>query len=391
MGPARFFARGSFALTSTWVDRILFAGIGFLGGLTLWAQGPQQEMFLSPERLPTQAPPGGQYVGRTKCISCHPEEGKRQKIAPKATTLQSGAQSEILRTRPELTFKIGAYTYQILRKGNRSIYMVTDGKETISEPIQWAFGLGNAGQTYVFQHRGSYWESRVSFYNEIKTLDLTIGAPPTPPGSLKDALGRKISRSEARMCFGCHSTAAVGESGLQIEKLVPGVTCEGCHGPGGKHAAAIRAEEFGEARKQVLNPGRFNTEGVSDFCGSCHRTWSQVMIAGVMGVSNVRFQPYRLTNSRCYDTEDSRISCVACHNPHEEVQRNPAFYDSKCDACHSATPGDEPGARRPAMACRVGKELCVTCHMPKYEIPGSHFKFSDHQIRVVRPTDPYPN
>lgn len=330
-------------------------------------------------------------MGRTKCISCHPAEGKSQKFAPMAITLQPGAQSDILRSHPNLTFKIGSYTYRILRKGSRSIYTVTDGKETISEPIHWAFGLGNAGQTYVFQHRGSYWESRVSFYNEVQTLDLTIGAPPTPPESLKDALGREISRAEARLCFGCHATAAVGESGLQIEQLIPGVTCEGCHGPGGKHVAAVREGNIRDALAQVENPGRSNTEGVSDFCGSCHRTWSQVMLAGVKGVSNVRFQPYRLTNSRCYDTEDNRISCLACHNPHEEVRRDLVFYDSKCLACHLAEPGNKPGVRRVATACRVGSERCVTCHMPKYEIPGSHFKFSDHQIRVVRPGDPYPN
>jgi len=28
--------------------------------------------------------------------------------------------------------------------------------------------------------------------------------------------------------------------------------------------------------------------------------------------------------------------------------------------------------------------------MPKVEIPGSHFKFTDHRIRIVRPGEPYP-
>jgi hypothetical protein len=29
--------------------------------------------------------------------------------------------------------------------------------------------------------------------------------------------------------------------------------------------------------------------------------------------------------------------------------------------------------------------------MPQVEIPGSHFKFTDHRIRIARPGDPYPN
>jgi hypothetical protein len=28
--------------------------------------------------------------------------------------------------------------------------------------------------------------------------------------------------------------------------------------------------------------------------------------------------------------------------------------------------------------------------MPKIELPGAHYKFSDHRIRVVKPNEPYP-
>jgi hypothetical protein len=29
--------------------------------------------------------------------------------------------------------------------------------------------------------------------------------------------------------------------------------------------------------------------------------------------------------------------------------------------------------------------------MPKVDLPGAHFSFTDHRIRIVRPGDPYPN
>jgi hypothetical protein len=29
--------------------------------------------------------------------------------------------------------------------------------------------------------------------------------------------------------------------------------------------------------------------------------------------------------------------------------------------------------------------------MPKIEIPGSHFQFTDHRIRVVKAGEPFPN
>jgi len=39
----------------------------------------------------------------------------------------------------------------------------------------------------------------------------------------------------------------------------------------------------------------------------------------------------------------------------------------------------------------VAKENCVSCHMPKVLLPGGHMKFTDHEIRVVKAGEPYPN
>jgi hypothetical protein len=100
------------------------------------------------------------------------------------------------------------------------------------------------------------------------------------------------------------------------------------------------------------------------------------------GLSNVRFQPYRIFNSKCY-SDDRRISCIACHNPHEPMKRELTFYDAKCAACHSTK---EPQAK----LCKVGKSDCVSCHMPKVELAGAHYKFADHRIRIVRPGEKYP-
>ena len=104
---------------------------------------------------------------------------------------------------------------------------------------------------------------------------------------------------------------------------------------------------------------------------------------GPRGPLNVRFQPYRLTNSRCYDVADTRLRCSACHDPHGPLEVSAAKYDAKCAACHSAVSH--------IKTCPVGKQNCVTCHMPKVELPGAHARFTDHQIRIVRAGQPYPN
>jgi len=327
---------------------------------------------------PTHATAGARYAGSQACAQCH-TQAATQLTTPMARTLEAVKEGRILREHPRMTFKIGAYSYSITREGGGSVYSVTDGKDTISAPIQWAFGLGKAGQTYVFQLNGKYYESRVSFYNDIRGLDLTLGAPRSEPRSLTEAAGHLLDGADAKDCFSCHATGAVVEGRLRTDKLTPGISCEGCHGPGADHIAAMKARDL--ANKQILNPGRFDTNGQTEFCGACHRTWSQVMLMPPQGMGNVRFQPYRIFRSKCYDFDDRRISCSACHNPHEEMRRDQAFYDSKCLACHQAA----------ARVCKVGKQDCAQCHMPKYELPGAHFKFTDHRIRVVKAGEPYPD
>lgn len=297
----------------------------------------------------------------------------------------------VLRANPLLTFRSGPYSYKITREGDNSIYTVTDGKETFSAPILYCFGQGQFGQTYVFQHKGAYYESRVSFYNAIKGLDITIGEHFQNPRSLEAAAGNRMSASDARNCFGCHSTAAATKSELKIERFIAGVTCESCHGTGEKHIAAMTAGKLEE--KHIYNPAGLETDEMSNFCGACHRTWEQVVMiqqamrrnGQEMGINSVRFQPYRIANSPCYDMSDRRISCTACHDPHREIERNPAFYDSKCAACHTSDAKLSRIGARVAKVCRVGKTDCVSCHMPSTDLPGSHTTFTDHFIRVVRP------
>ncbi len=339
----------------------------------------------------THAPAGAKYLGNKACAECHTQNETQEKTTM-AKALELVEQCEILKANPKITFKSGTYFYSIERKNNQSIYSVTDGKETIAAPILYAFGLGKAGQTYVLERGGKYYESRVSFYDEIKGLDFTLGSPHGSAKSLEEAFGRLMDSLDTKDCFSCHSTSAVSEGKLQLDKMTPGITCEGCHGSGEKHVTLMKNKPKNGAisDKAILNPGHFDTEGQSQFCGSCHRTWAQVQVMNAQGVVNVRFQPYRIFGSKCYDFDDKRISCTACHDPHDNSKRPASFYDSKCMACHQQAKPEQKLKMSPI--CKAGKtQNCASCHMPDYEIPGSHHKFTDHQIRIVRAGEPYPN
>jgi hypothetical protein len=343
---------------------------------------------------PNHAANGWRFVGSKACAECHTAKVKTQAATHMGRALFAPEKADILRDNPKLSYRNGQYNYLLTRDGNRTIYTVSDGINTLSLPIFSVFGDADMGQTYVLQYKDKYYEGRVSYYPDIKGLDITMGHVPRPPVTLVEAMGREMKMDETRACFGCHSTNALNGRNLQLDQMIEGITCEQCHGPGEKHVAAMQAGDLDQ--KQIFNPKKLSTDDLSNFCGTCHRTWEQVAVLGIRGVMNVRFQPYRLTNSKCYDPDDKRISCLACHDPHEPRKRDAAFFDSKCTACHSAATKAAPAAfqeegKRVARRCPVGKANCVSCHMPKVEIPGSHFHFSDHHIRIARPGDPYPN
>ena len=290
-----------------------------------------------------------------------------------------------LRAKPKLSFRKGAYAYAVDTHGDQSTYTVTDGKDTLSIPIRWSFGLG--AQTWVLERGGKLYESLVSYYPSIAGLAITTGDEGITPTNLEEAMGRELTQKDSQACFGCHASNAVSGGKLSLDSMQLGVTCEHCHAGSSAHALDALGGSLDVTPPDLR---KMSTENISNFCGQCHRTWEFVARNRWRGAVNVRFQPYRLANSKCFDGTDPRISCVACHDPHQDLVRQDSSYDGKCLACHgaSAKPAADAAASK---SCPVAKENCVSCHMPKVNLPGGFMTFTDHQIRIVRPGDSYPN
>ena len=369
------------------------AGICVVGSLWSWAASRGQEQLRENAWIAkwrSHDYSGNAFVGSKACAQCHAPEAKTHSHNAMAQALSLVGDCQILSTRPRLTFRNGSYYYQITRQGNRSVYTVTNGASSVSEPLLYCFGLGRVGQTYLFKHNGLLYETRLSYFQQIQGLSFTTGHPQTEPTSLEEALGRPLGTDEAGTCFGCHATAALNGSQLQVERAIAGIACEGCHGPGQAHIAAMKAQRFKDP--QILDPGTLDADTLSqEFCGACHGSFDKAMLLPMQGgINNIRFQPYRILNSPGHKG-DRRISCLACHDPHDKVEHEAAFYDSKCLACHRSRLSDVKTSDRKAPACPVSTKQCVTCHMPKIEVPEMHSKFTDHWIRIARPNESPPN
>jgi Cytochrome c554 and c-prime len=322
-----------------------------------------------------------EFLGPNVCADCHASKFRTQTQTPMAHAAMRPADSEALRSHDQLTFSLPPYNYQISRQKDGSLFFVTDGKQTISLPLSWAFGLGQAGQTYILERNGTFYESRVSYFPALDGLDSTPGQSQAAPSTLEDALGRSmLYGGETQRCFGCHTTASTTNRRFDPSHLIPGVTCEACHGPGAKHVAAMKADKIKLGLNSILDPGQLNPVDQVDFCGACHRSYVDVILSKTFGIRNLRFQPYRLERSQCWIKSNNGITCLACHNPHQPRVRDLASYDDRCLSCHRSP---APTGGHSMKICTVSANNCVSCHMPKYEVPGMHSKFTDHFIRIV--------
>ena len=389
-------ARPHYIVAVTALAACLLAGIAVPGQSPPSVDSPSttRDRVNSQRWWPTKGTvPFTDFAGANACGECHSKKTSSQLTTPMAQAAVRLAQRA---PSPEIvpgTLQLGPYFYRISSGELGSRLEVSSGKKSILASIAWTFGAGVHGQTYILDHDGAFYESQVSRFAALDGMDLTPGHRRVDAGNLKNALGEQLSTSAAARCFACHTTYATTDSKFDAARAVPGIHCEQCHGPGAEHIRAIHADQRDQALQSIVNPANLGPVDSVDFCGACHRTTLDVVESTeAYGPINVRFQPYRLEKSRCWGTQgDARLTCVACHNPHEPLVHVASSYDQHCLACHAVRSSESAGGDATPAVCPVARANCTSCHMPKSEVPEMHAQFTDHFIRIVRDGEKYPN
>jgi hypothetical protein len=381
----------------------MFLVPGFLACPPAFAQLSTSDHLGEPGFWPTQnVASRDQFAGAAVCANCHAAKTASQKLTSMARTSLHADGSEILHSHPKMNFAVGDYHYEIKTGAKESSYTVTGGTEgsnTISATLLWAFGIGRVAQSYLFKKGdGNFYESRVTYFTTLQNLNFTPARALASPKDVAEAMYRPVPSTEIVRCFGCHTTASTIGGQFDEKNLILGVSCEACHGPGVKHVAAMQAAALAgtteNSAETIVNPARLNPVDMVDFCGACHGTWWDVKFSGGKGVTTARSAPFRLEESKCWGKGDARLTCIACHDPHVEVRTDPTSYDRACLSCHPASGTAKTASTEPSMhpsGHPAGTKDCVTCHMPKVYDPDMHYKFTDHRIRIVHEGEAYPD
>jgi hypothetical protein len=318
------------------------------------------------------------FVGAKICGDCHPAHFARQSRSNHAKALRPASELSsldgILEGTGVESNDPSAARYHFQKSKLEYAVEVVLANHRLKIPVHWVFGANDQGLTFFSGlSEGRFLEHRLSYYKHKEGFDITAGHPFGTSRTLEQAIGLVVSAEDAFKCLHCHSTyLRRTPSGPDFSSVIPGVTCERCHGPGADHVAAIRA---GATQRRILNPGKLPGDELVWMCGECHRNEPPLGKRFDEPIVT-RFQPVGLQLSSCFQKTNGGITCTSCHNPHEDVRRgDDAFYNERCLRCH---------AEASSTRCRVrSSEGCVSCHMPKTN-PLPHLTFSDHWIRIQR-------
>ena len=323
-------------------------------------------LLLAPFALATENP----YVGAAACAPCHPNHAKKQANTHHAKALQRAASSvlgQYLNQQPIRERNGTSFDYELIPEGIKAVASQED--RTATGIIEWVFGAGALAFTPVGRDESGYFEHRVSWYSASQRPGMTLGHPPARPQSPASALGRRPKLDEITRCFNCHAAGVRSTlAGLDLDWIEPGVQCERCHGPGRIHA--LQPTQTSIVRNRAVD-----SKAQIAFCAQCHRAPEETLgqAPEQSDPMLVRFAPVGLSRSKCFQAS-GKLTCLTCHDPHEDARRDAAFYSARCSECH---------VQKPARNCAFERQDCLSCHMPK-RTPVRDLTFTDHRIRILR-------
>ena len=317
-------------------------------------------------------------AGPAECGKCHAAQYDKQIRSRHARALRPIRESIWAAPGGGVTDRAFAISYQ--PQAESVDVLVSGPSGAISAALTWAFGAGAQGLTPVGIENGRYFEHRFSYYSRPNRLARTFGHPARPETAASE-LGVPQDTKTIFECFNCHSTGAIpGGAAPDLSEMIPGVTCERCHGPGQAHVSAAQTGASADAiRRSIVNPKRFSAKAQIEMCGQCHRLPppNAYPEPEVEDPITVRFAPMGLMASRCF-TKSGKLSCMSCHDPHDDAKPRSdlAAYAGRCLGCHDSRP-----ALVASKCSRAVSRDCVSCHMPAAAL-GPYLRFTDHRIRV---------
>lgn len=350
------------------------------------------------------------YAGDAACKSCHAEQSLSYMHTAHHLTSQNPSANAMLGSfvkgsnilkiaEPAPAIGDPGVSYEMEKRD--SDYYITAATgfagdlQRRSEQVGVVVGSGVRGQSYLYWRGDQLYELPVSYWSEGSQWINSPGYRNGPPN---------FDRPASPRCLECHVTYIKALSDdptsnrFDRTSLIPGISCEVCHGPGARHAALFGTGIVKAHLKDTLisNPKYFSRDRQVDLCALCHNGAAQEEVASAFSfIPGEPLQRYLredtasvdvhpdvhanqvglLKRSRCYISSPT-MSCSTCHDVHAP-ERPASAYSEKCLACHRVESCGIEKTMGPSI-----KNNCIDCHMPVEQTNAIVSETGDHVIRT---------
>ena len=323
-----------------------------------------------------------EFAGSAACANCH--KNIYDNHVHTAHYLTSRPASEkYIKGSFETGENIFAYNRSVavaMEKRDDSFYQVEyfRGIETKARRFDIVIGSGTMGQSSLHWRNNQLFQLPITYFTAANTWSNSPGFPD------KVVFNRPITSR----CLECHATFArtISAPGKEPEEfdhgqIIYGVDCEKCHGPAAKHVEFQTQNPKESVGKYIINHAKLSRQQNLDLCALCHGgrlrkikpsfeftagdTLSSYFVPNTAGPNpdsiDVHGNQYGLLRtSKCFKM--SKMTCVSCHDMHENERGKIALFSQRCITCHSNVHQDFSTINKVRVSSI--KENCIDCHMP---------------------------
>ncbi|MBB1285059.1 hypothetical protein HRH25_11805 [Flavisolibacter sp. BT320] len=327
-----------------------------------------------------------QFAGSASCAGCHKDVFEKHRFTEHHLTSQPATSQAILGPfeKGENTFRFDAMNKVVMEKRDSGFYQVyyQNGGEANKGRFDLVIGSGRKGQSYLSWLGEHYLvQMPITYFTPAEHWSNSPGYPPA-----KIVYNRPITSR----CLECHTTFAATIPGEQAtpreafdkNRIVLGVDCERCHGPGAQHISFQTKNPSVTEPRFIVNPGKLSRERQLDLCALCHggqlaKTKPSFQFSAGDTLTNffslrntifsagnidVHGNQYGLLSlSKCFNK--SAMTCTSCHSVHEKEFNQTAVFSQRCQNCHK-----QDKNKICKMTASLGPAItknCIDCHMPK--------------------------
>ena len=305
------------------------------------------------------------FTGSKSCMECHKDQYGSWENSDHAQAMKIADSSSVLGNFNNVTFTDKNVKSTFFKKGN-DFFVNTEGPDGkyYDYKIEYTFGFDPL-QQYIVKFPDGAYQCLLTAWDSVEQKWFFL----QPDLDIKHDEWLHWSKGSMRwntMCADCHSTnlhknfnSETNTYNTKYSEI--NVSCEACHGPGEAHVKFYKSNSKGLPPKMYIGD-TLNPKELVDKCARCHSRRSEITkVFDYEGIfydhyfPNLLIDPFYELDGQIKD-EDYVYGSF--------LQSKMYHYGVSCNNCHDV---------HSLKLKKEGNALCLSCHLPKYDLPSHHF------------------